>query len=47
MNSVDMDHVKDVAMNELGMGYTKKSQIITYEMEDNDYVRQYSEIPTE
>ncbi len=47
MTSVDMEHVKDVAMNELGMVYAKKSQIVTYEMEDNDYVRQYSEIPAE
>jgi cell division protein FtsL len=47
MNSVDMEHVKDVAINELGMVYAKKSQIVTYEMEDNDYVRQYSEVPTE
>jgi cell division protein FtsL len=47
MTSVDMEHVKDVAMNELGMSYAKKSQIVTYEMEDNDYVRQYSEIPEE
>ena len=47
MTNVDMEHVKDVAMNELGMVYAKKSQIVTYEMEDNDYVRQYSEIPAE
>lgn len=47
MTSVDMEHVKDVAMNELGMVYAKKSQIVTYELEDNDYVRQYSEIPAE
>lgn len=47
MTSVDMEHVKDVAMNELGMVYAKKSQIVTYEMDENDYVRQYSEIPAE
>lgn len=47
MTSVDMEHVKDVAMNQLGMVHAKKSQIITYEMQDNDYVRQYSEIPAE
>lgn len=47
MTTVDMEHIRDVAMNELGMKYATKSQIVTYEMEDNDYVRQYSEIPTE
>ena len=47
MTNVDMEHVKDVAMNELGMVQAKKSQIITYKMDDNDYVRQYSEIPSE
>lgn len=47
MTSVDMEHVKDVAMNQLGMVYAKKSQIVTYEMQDGDYVRQYSEIPAE
>lgn len=47
ITNVDMEHVKDVAMNQLGMVQAKKSQIITYEIDDNDYVRQYSEIPAE
>lgn len=47
MTSVDLEHVKDVAMNELGMVYAKKSQIVTYESQDGDYVRQYSDVPTE
>ena len=47
MTSVDMEHVKDVAMNQLGMVYAKKSQIVTYEIDDNDYVRQYSDVPDE
>lgn len=47
MTSVDMEHVKDVAMNELGMVYASKSQVITYEMDENDYVIQYSEVPEE
>ncbi len=45
MTSVDMEQVKDVAMNELGMVYAKKSQIVTYEIENSDYVRQYAEVP--
>ena len=47
MTGVDMEHVKDVAMNELGMVQAKKSQIVTYEIEDSDYVRQYSDVPKE
>ena len=46
-SSVDLEHVKDVAMNELGMGYASKSQIETYTIEDSDYVRQYSDVPEE
>lgn len=47
MTGVDMEHVKNVAMNELGMVYAKKSQIVTYEAQNGDYVRQYAEIPAE
>lgn len=47
MTGVDMEHVKDVAMNELGMVYAKRSQIVTYEVEHSDYVRQYTDIPKE
>ena len=47
MTSVDMEYVKDVAMNELGMVYAKKSQIVTYEAQNGDYVRQYTEVPAE
>ncbi len=45
MTSVDMEQVKNVAMNELGMVYAKKSQIVTYEIENSDYVRQYTDVP--
>ncbi|MCD7717567.1 MAG: hypothetical protein LUI39_14190 [Lachnospiraceae bacterium] len=47
MNSVDLEHIKEVATNELGMQQATSDQIVTYEVEDGDYVRQYSEIPTE
>lgn len=47
MAGVDMEMIKDVAINELGMVYAKKSQIVTYEIEDSDYVRQYAEVPEE
>lgn len=47
MNSVDLEHVKEVATDELGMGLATSDQIVTYEVEDGDYVRLYSEIPEE
>lgn len=47
MTGIDMEHVKDVAMNRLGMGYAKKGQIVTYSKNESDYVRQYQEIPEE
>ena len=47
MTGIDIEHVKDVAMNELGMVYASKDQIVTYEENSSDYVRQYTDIPTE
>lgn len=47
MANVDMEHVKDVAMNKLGMDHAKKGQIVTYSGIDSDYVRQYTDVPEE
>ena len=47
LTGIDMAHVKDVAMNELGMDYASKDQIVTYEESGSDYVRQYTDIPAE
>ena len=47
VSSVDLEQVKDIAINELGMVYADKGQIITYDSQDSDYVRQYEEVPTE
>lgn len=44
--SIDLDSVKNTAMNELGMSYAKESQIIYYTVGDEDYMNQYSEIPS-
>lgn len=44
LNSVDMDEVKRIAIEELGMHYAKDGQIIIYADEMNDYVRQYSDM---
>lgn len=44
LNSVDLDEVKRIAIEELGMHYATEGQIITYTDEMSDYVRQYSDI---
>lgn len=43
--SVDLESVREQAMNELGMSYVRESQIIYYSVSDDDYMNQYSEIP--
>lgn len=44
--SVDLDYVKDVAINELGMFYATEEQIVYYTVDKDDYMNQYSDIPT-
>jgi cell division protein FtsL len=43
--SVDLEAIRDTAMNELGMSYAKESQIIYYSVSEDDYMNQYGEIP--
>lgn len=43
--SIDLESVKNAAMNELGMAYARPSQIIYYTVGDDDYMNQYGEIP--
>lgn len=45
MSSVDLEEIKRIAVNELGMRYAEEGQVIQYTGEGSDYVRQYSEIP--
>lgn len=47
MTSVDLDYIKDVAINELGMVYAGKDQVVLYDGGTKDYVRQNGEIPPE
>lgn len=47
MTSVDLDYVKEVAINELGMVYAKEDQVVLYDGGTRDYVRQNAEIPDE
>lgn len=43
--SVDLEQIKKVAMNELGMKYASQGQIVIVDGEESDYVRQYTDIP--
>ena len=45
VTSVDLDYIKDVAINELGMQYATEEQIIYYSVENNNFMDQYSDIP--
>ena len=39
--AVDLELIKKKAMNDLGMQYANDDQIVKYESDDTDYVRQY------
>ena len=43
--SVDLDYVKDVAINQLGMTYATEDQIVYYSVDKNNYMDQYRDIP--
>ncbi len=44
-NTLDWNHIKDVAINELGMKYATQEQIVWYNADESSYVRQYTEVP--
>lgn len=43
--SVDLEDIRDQAINRLGMKEATTSQVITYAYDDSDYVRQYAQVP--
>lgn len=45
MSSIDLEEIKRIAVNELGMKYAKEGQVVEYAGEGNDYVRQYGALP--
>lgn len=45
MTSVDLNHIKDVAIRELGMSYPSEEQIVYYTVESNNFMDQYCDIP--
>ena len=44
-SAYDLDYVYQVAVGELGMVYPNKNTVITYQGNDEGYVRQYQDIP--
>jgi len=43
--SVDLNHVREVAIKNLGMTYPNKEQVMYYSTNGSNYVRQYQEVP--
>ncbi|MBR7045516.1 MAG: hypothetical protein IKI23_07645 [Lachnospiraceae bacterium] len=44
MNSIDLDEIRDYAINVLGMQYASDDQVITYSSGTEEYVHQVSEV---
>ena len=47
LSSVDLEYVRDTAINKLGMVYASSGQVVTYNDQDGDYVRQYEDVQAE
>lgn len=47
MDAVNLDEIREKALNELGMIYASDSQVIEYDNPTGDYIKQYDEIPEE
>lgn len=43
--SVDLNQIKDIAINELGMSYASEDQVVYYSVEKNNFLDQYQDIP--
>ncbi|MDE6314751.1 MAG: cell division protein FtsL [Lachnospiraceae bacterium] len=46
-NSIDLEEIKRIAMEELGMVYASKEQVILYEDKDAEFFRQYESVTNE
>ncbi|MCR5543242.1 MAG: cell division protein FtsL, partial [Eubacterium sp.] len=44
-NMYSLEDIYTIATNELGMVYSQNGQIVYYEQEQGDYVKQYSDVP--
>ena len=47
MSSVSLEDIKEAALTRLGMHYADAGQIRYYSVQDDSYVRQYREVPTD
>lgn len=47
VSSIDLNDIREKAINELGMVYAGSDQVVLYDRQTNDYVRQYGEVPKE
>lgn len=45
--AIDLEAIKDTAINELGMFYATADQIVYFTVENDDYMNQYIAIPKE
>ena len=45
ISGVNLEDVKEYAMNRLGMVYASEDQIVTYVPAEQDYVKQFKDIP--
>ena len=45
VDSVNLDTVREKAMNEMGMVYESQGNVVEYKSPTSDYVKQYEEIP--
>lgn len=45
MNSMNIEEIRDIAMNELGMVYAQDNQIVTYQSPTAGEITQYAAIP--
>ena len=43
--SIDYDELLRIAVEELGMAYPVRGQIVEYESSESEYVKQYKDIP--
>ncbi|MGN0170591.1 MAG: hypothetical protein ACI39H_07515 [Lachnospiraceae bacterium] len=44
--SVDLEQIRKTAIKELGMVYPEEDQIVYYQLDNNDYMEQYKDIPS-
>lgn len=45
VTSVDLEYIKDVAINQLGMNYASEEQVSYFSVENNNFMDQYEDIP--